>query len=216
MSNYILKYLRDDNVKYISHLDFIRLFHRAVRRADLEMTFSQGFNPHPVMTVALPLSVGVTSDCEYMKIGFEQDYAEQYVVDTLNSSMPLGYKFTACRRLQAKEIDLTKIDSILYRVEIETDSSVDVESFMTNTVIEVMKKSKSGEKLSDIRPHIFEMNIVDNSNGILVIDMTLSAGCGYNLKPDTVIDAMKKYSDFECTFYAIHRCKAFCAGKEVL
>ena len=216
MSNYILKYSRDDNVKYISHLDFIRLFHRAVRRADLEMTFSQGFNPHPVMTVALPLSVGVTSDCEYMKIGFEQDYDEQYVIDTLNSAMPLGYKFTACRRLQAKEIDLTKIDSILYRVEIETNSSFNVESFMANNVIEVMKKSKSGEKLSDIRPHIFGMDIVDNLNGMLTIEMTLSAGCGYNLKPDTVIDAMKKYSDFNCEFYAIHRCKAFCAGNEVL
>ncbi len=212
MSNYILKYSRDDRVKYISHLDFIRLFHRAVRRADLEMTYSQGFNPHPVMTVALPLSVGVTSDCEYMKIGFEQEYEEQYIIDALNKSMPLGYKFLECTKLKAKEIDLTKIDRILYRVDIETESDFDVDAFLANESIEVMKKSKSGEKLSDIRPHILSMKITGKRDGIMTMEMMLSAGCVYNLKPDTVIDAMKKYADFECTFYAVHRCEAFMNG----
>ena len=67
MSNYVLKYKRDERVKYISHLDFVRLFHRTVRRAGVSFLYSQGFNPHPIMTVAMPLSVGVTSDCEYLK-----------------------------------------------------------------------------------------------------------------------------------------------------
>lgn len=209
MSNYILKYARDERVKYISHLDFIRLFHRAVRRANLEMTYSQGFNPHPIMTVALPLSVGVTSECEYMKIDFEQEYDEQYILDALNGSMPLGYKFLECTKLKAKEIDLTKINAILYRVDIETTIDFDVAAFMANDSIEVMKKSKSGEKMSDIRPHIHSMNITKKDADSMTMEMKLSAGCVYNLKPDTVIDAMKKYSDFDCTFYTVHRIKAF-------
>ena len=77
MSNYILKYSRDERVKYISHLDFVRLFHRTVRRTGMNFMFSNGFNPHPIMMVAQPLSVGVTSDCEYMKVGFDGDYSEQ-------------------------------------------------------------------------------------------------------------------------------------------
>ena len=76
MSNYVIKYGRDDRVKYISHLDFMRCFHRAVRRSELNFAFSQGFNPHPIMTVAQPLSVGVTSECEYMKVGFDGEYSE--------------------------------------------------------------------------------------------------------------------------------------------
>lgn len=75
MSNYILKYSRDERVKYISHLDFVRLFHRTVRRTGMNFMFSNGFNPHPIMMVAQPLSVGVTSDCEYMKVGFDGDYS---------------------------------------------------------------------------------------------------------------------------------------------
>ena len=64
MAKYILKYGRDDRVKFISHLDFVRCFHRAVRRSSLNFEFSQGFNPHPVMTIAQPLPVAVTSKCE--------------------------------------------------------------------------------------------------------------------------------------------------------
>ena len=90
MSNYVLKYSRDERVKYISHLDFIRTFHRTVRRAGLLMSFSQGFNPHPVMTIAMPLSVGVTSDSEYIKIGFQEDYSEQEIMEKLNVSLPVG------------------------------------------------------------------------------------------------------------------------------
>ena len=73
MAKYIVKYGRDDRVKFISHLDFVRCFHRAVRRSKLNFEFSQGFNPHPVMTIAQPLPVCVTSQSEYMKVGFVTD-----------------------------------------------------------------------------------------------------------------------------------------------
>ena len=216
MSNYILRYSRDARVKYISHLDFIRLFHRAARRAGLEMTYSQGFNPHPVMTVALPLSVGVTSDCEYMKIGFDKDYTDEYITNALNNSMPLGYKIMRSKRIEGKEIELTKIDSILYQVETETDSEFDPISFMDHKILEVIKKSKSGEKLSDIRPHIHDIRIISREGDMLSLEMLLSSGCVYNLKPDAVIKAMEKYAGFECRFCSIHRLKAFCEGKEPL
>ena len=76
MSKYVIKYSRGDEVKYISHLDFVRFIHRVIRRANLPMEFSQGFNPHPVMTVAMPLSVGVTASGELMKIGFDGEFSE--------------------------------------------------------------------------------------------------------------------------------------------
>ena len=80
MSKYILKYTRDERVKYISHLDFIRMFHRTVRRSGVNFLFSEGFNPHPVMTVAMPLSVGVTSGGEYMKVGFTDDFSPAKII----------------------------------------------------------------------------------------------------------------------------------------
>ena len=217
MSNYILKYSRDDRVKYISHLDFMRLFHRAVRRSGLPFVFSQGFNPHPIMTVAQPLSVGVTSDCEFMKVGFDGEFSETELLIRLNSSMPPGYKVTAARKVEGKEIDITKIDRAVYTVEIECNRAVDVEEFMANNELKVMKKSKSGVKESDIRPYIYELEHLSSDGKVQTYQMCLSVGSSYNLKPDSVIDAMEKYCDgFKAEFFAVHRNKMTWSGKEYI
>ena len=103
MSNYVLKYRRGEEVKYISHLDFVRMFHRAVRRSGLPMAFSQGFNPHPIMTVAMPLSVGVTADGEFMKIGFEGEFSEAEIKSALNTALPPGFEILRAKKVAGKE-----------------------------------------------------------------------------------------------------------------
>ena len=206
MSNYILKYSRDDRVKYISHLDFVRLFHRTIRRTGMNFMFSQGFNPHPIMTVAQPLSVGVTSDCEYMKVGFDGEYSEQEIVDTINGAFPPGYKILAAKRIEGKEIDLTKLNRAVYTVEIEYEGKADVDTLLANKELKVMKKSKSGVKESDIRPYIYSIEKISDDNGILTLKMCIAVGSVYNLKPQSVIDAMEKYCDnFKSGFVSVHR-----------
>ncbi len=206
MSNYIIKYARDERVKYISHLDFVRLFHRTVRRTDLDFMFSQGFNPHPIMTVAQPLSVGVTADGEYMKVGFDGEYKSEEIFNKLNKALPPGYTVKAVKRLAAKEIDLTKIDRGVYTVEAEVSGEIDINKLLDNKELIVPKKSKSGVKDSDIRPYIYSLEIISKTDETIVFKMCLSAGSVYNLKPETVFLAMEKYSDnFKYGFLKIHR-----------
>lgn len=206
MSSYILKYSRDDRVKYISHLDFVRLFHRTIRRTGMNFMFSQGFNPHPIMTVAQPLSVGVTSDCEYMKVGFDGDYSEQEIVETINGAFPPGYKILAAKRVEGKEIDLTKLDRAVYTVELEYEGGANIDALLENKELLVMKKSKSGVKESDIRPYIYGIEKISDENGILTLKMCIAIGSVYNLKPQSVIDAMEKYLDnFKSGFMSVHR-----------
>lgn len=208
MSNYIIKYSRGEAVKYISHLDFVRMFHRTVRRTDLQMEFSHGFNPHPVMTVALPLSVGVTSDGEYMKIGLTDQYSEQEIQQKLNDSLPEGFQVLAVKKIEGKEIDLTKINRAIYRVEVELDQMppLDIVSFLENAELKVMKKSKSGIKEANIRPYIYQLELEKTEGNTITLSMCLAAGSSYNLKPDTVLDAMTNYiPDFQPVFYTVHR-----------
>lgn len=217
MSNYILKYSRDDRVKYISHLDFVRLFHRTVRRTGMNFMFSNGFNPHPIMTVAQPLSVGVTSDSEYMKVGFDGDFSEQEVMDTVNASFPPGYKILAVKKIEGKKIDLTKIDRATYTVELEYEGNADVEKIMSQKELKVMKKSKSGVKESDIRPYIYELEKLSDDGNILVLRMTIAIGSTYNLKPQSVIDAMEICCDgFKGGFMTVHRNEMTIGGKIIL
>ena len=217
MSKYIIKYGRGERVKYISHLDFMRCFHRAIRRSSLQFEFSHGYNPHPIMTIAQPLSVGVTSEGEYMKVGFDGDYDDDFVVKALNEAMPDGFTVYAAKQTDSKEYDITKLDRALYIVEIEYSGEFSAEKFMANKELKVMKKSKSGVKESDIRPHIFALEKLSEENGIMTVSMCVSVGSVYNLKPESVVEAMEKYSDnFKSTFISVHRKKMTCGGREYL
>lgn len=207
MSNYVLKYTRDKRVKYISHLDFIRLFHRAVRRSGVPFIYSQGFNPHPVMTVAMPLSVGVTSDGEYMKVGFEDVYPPEEIRERINTALPPGFQVTQIHKLKAKEIDLNKITKADYTVEIELEpgEDIDVQRFLEFSELRVMKKTKSGEKEDDIRPHIHRMARVGREENTVTLQMRIDCGNSYNLKPETVAAAMEKYLDVHVIFLCVNR-----------
>ncbi len=208
MSNYLFKYSRGEEVKYISHLDFVRFIHRVMRRVDLPMEFSQGFNPHPIMTVAMPLAVGVTSDSEYMKIGIAGDFSPEEVKARVNEGMPRGFKILDVKIDTEKKYDFKKLERAEYIVNIETDCDFSPEEFLGKESLTVMKKSKSGIREADIRPYIFSMEKLGRAEGALTLKMCVAAGNEYNLKPDTVIDAMKKYTDgFEADFYTVHRAR---------
>lgn len=217
MAKYIVKYGRDDRVKFISHLDFVRCFHRAVRRSALNFEFSQGFNPHPVMTIAQPLPVCVTSESEYMKVGFVTELSDNEIRDELNRSMPPGFTVYAVKRVEGKEIDLTKINRAEYITEVECNGFCDAKELLSKKELVVPKKTKSGIKDSDIRPYIFDIESVDFKDGILTLKMTVACGNEYNLKPETVVAAMEKYIDGFCyTFCASHRKKMLINNSEVM
>jgi radical SAM-linked protein len=219
MSNYVLKYRRGGNVRYISHLDFVRMFHRAVRRSGLPMSFSNGFNPHPVMTVAMPLSVGVTSDCEFMKIGFEGEFSENEIKSALNRALPPGFEILRAQKVCAKELDFSKLDRAEYiaEAELKTAYTPDIENFLKNEKILVMKKSKSGIKEADIKPYIYDLKVTEQDGVFITLSMVTAAGNNYNLKPETVIDAIKNYQpDFEAVFTAVHRKRILAGDTEYL
>ena len=218
MSSFVIKYARDERVRYISHLDFVRMIHRSIRRSPLKMEFSQGFNPHPIMTVAIPLSVGVTSDCEYLRIGLDFDGSEKELCEILNSALPAGYSVRAAKKVaNSKELDFSKLNMADYTVAVETKNNLlpDFGARLEMPEVKVMRETKSGVKESDIRPHIHALSS-EMSDGRMLIKMTLSAGNEYNLKPDTVVEALNLYAKAGIEFFVIHRNLVTAGGKEYL
>ena len=219
MSNYVIKYLEDERVRYISHLDFMRTFYRTARRSGLNMAYTSGFNPHPIMTIAMPLSVGVTSETEYMKIGFSEEYKEEEIKKRLNSAFPNGISVLAVKKLDGKETDFAKINKVVYKTEIECNdvSLFDDRDFLENSSLLVIKKTKSGEKEADIRPYIYEFKTEKIDKTKMIVNMCIAAGNDYNLKVETVLLAMEKYSKgLKITFSCSHRVKILANDKEIL
>ena len=111
MGRYILKFTKEKRLKYISHLDVLRLFQRAFKRAGIKLSYSKGYNPHAKVGFALPLSLGFESSGEYMEIETELDYKEDEIKDGLNAIMPDGIEIIACGRLA--ETSKTAVAAVL-------------------------------------------------------------------------------------------------------
>lgn len=184
MNDYYIRYSRSESVKYVSHLDFVRVFGRAMRRAQLPIAYSEGFNPHPLLTFALPLSVGYTSRCELLEIVLSEPVSTDIIAEKLNEVLPEGIRVDSVHEGRSH---MKKLDIACYHVFPE-NMPESVDAFFALSEILVDKKTKSGIKETDIRPDIKELKPAGEK-----IEMVLAAGSRANLKPETVIQAMNKY-----------------------
>jgi len=190
-----LSFFKKDYAKFVSHLDLMKMFQRVFRIAGVDVTFSQGFNPHPKMSIAYPLPVGVTSGEEYLDL--QVDSAPDYVdlVNKINSAMPKDIKITKAwePRDNMNEICLAEYTTILTLYNEISELESVIETFMARKDIVVDKKTKKGISATDIKSMIKKVDVVENNGREVTIKMLLSIGEKANLKATTVLEAMEKY-----------------------
>ncbi len=210
------RFSRGDEVKYISHLDTLRTFERAVRREGLPIAYSLGFNPRPQMSFGLPLSVGVTSCCEYVDFELESRVPEEEFVNRLNNNLPRGFRLILAEYINSDESLMSSIGAASYRVDIEgvpdwslEEAGRNIEILLKEEQLIVEKESKKGIKHLDIRPHIYSLNVVGCEGSKLTLDMLVSAGSRFNLKPEMVVDALRRTSGEDIHIVKIHRTGLF-------
>lgn len=190
MAKFRIRFTKFGDMKYVSHLDMIRLFTRIFHRAQLPVAYSQGFNPHPKMSVLLPLSVGFESSCEYLDAEFEKSVSMLDCMKKLKTATPLGMEISQICELNETSRKAKDIRYASYKIE--TDVSISdccLEAFLERDMIEVIKKTKRSEGMADIRQDIMDLC----AEGERSFNATISAGSSANLKPDLLIDAMKTY-----------------------
>jgi len=207
-------YAKYGDAKYVSHLDLIRLFSRSFKRAQIPLTYSEGFNPHPKMAIGLPLSVGVTSEGEYMDAETERQLS-QGDFDRLNSCLPRGLHINGAAELIPGMKKLADIRWATYRVTVSSGilSRIDIEAFMARTDVIIEKKTKRKTEDTDILPDIMDLSLAGITEDGVILSMTLSAGPAANLKPELVLLAMEQYIEGFCvTDYEIHRVQILADG----
>lgn len=143
---------------WISHLDLMRLFQRAFKRAGLPLKHTQGFNPRPSVSIALPLSVGVQSRCELLDFELDGVTADcQMIMDALNKTLPAGIKVLEAYNGGRKLRDLVLLRCCL---QLEYDNGApqnavsEIEALFQRDSLVVQKKTKSGLQDQDIIPMI--------------------------------------------------------------
>lgn len=199
MPNYIVQYEKTGNAKYISHLDFLRTFNRVLRRSKIEIAYSQGFNPHPLLSFALPLSVGVTSECEILEMTLTKERSREEIITMLNRVMPEGIRVLNAYPSEGKFAKHIRYATyVVHAMPHPGKQAIDALLKMPEILMD--KKTKSGIKECDIRPDIKEILWTPEH-----ITMTISAGSQANLKPDLVMQALSRYTDYNVDDFECHR-----------
>lgn len=202
-------------VKFISHLDLMKTIEKALRRAQIPIAFSQGFNPHPKISLASALAVGVTSEAEYLEMELAQDLPAHEVMDRLNKALPPGLEVTAVVSTDEKEKPLmATVNAAEYELRMRV-AGVDCDrltssltSFLALESIPYTKDSKSGKEVTvDLRPGIWRMEISRCDQGEVIVEMVVETGSRLNVKPHELMALWMKHAGigFDADELAIHR-----------
>jgi len=203
VAKFRLQFTKYGDMKYVSHLDLIRLFTRIFHRAQLPLAYSEGFNPHPKMAVLLPLSVGFESSCEYIDVEFKDGVSMLDCMKQLKGKLPLGMEIPQITQLNETSKKAKAIRYATYEIAFKTLLSQDaLDKFLELHTVEVIKKTKRSEGLADIRPDILDLCVLPDGK----VRATISAGSEANLKADLLVHALEKYiPEFVAGDYSVCR-----------
>lgn len=181
---------------WISHLDLMRVFQRAFRRAGLMVKHSQGYTPRAIVSIALPLSVGVESCCELLDFELEGTIpSPDMIMQKLNETLPSGIRVRQVYEATRKIKELAILDAKLF---LEYDNGIPVNAqrqltaLLNQDALIVVKHSRKGDTETDIRPLLKEYTISCVNDHVLVIDLRV---CAQNpaLNPQLIVDAIVRY-----------------------
>ena len=197
MPRYVMKFSKGGYTKYISHLDLLRVFKRAFKIAGIDIKYSQGYNPHPKMGFAQPLSLGYSSIAEYLEFETVGEHDPEELAELLKRNLPEDVKITDDYILDSDASSLAgETVACRYLISFRMDISGDelseaVSSYMAQSKISAMKRMKKTKRLEevDIKDKIRSIE-ASSSDGAVSIDCLLDSGSQSNLSPELVIQSL--------------------------
>ena len=219
-----IKYSKTGPVKFISHLDVMRYFQKAIRRAELDISYSTGMSPHQIISFAAPMPLMMESVGEYCDAEFESVTSSQDIIDRFNKVGSPYIKMIDIVTLPDNAVNsmaaVTASDYMITLTEkgrstfgLSTDDDLTsfsniIDKLMAGASIEVLKKTKKSEAVTDIKPYIFDIAVKDNYKDASVlfdapadsvtegsendkgIYMLIATGSHDNIKPENVLTAI--------------------------
>ncbi|MCR4806558.1 MAG: TIGR03936 family radical SAM-associated protein [Lachnospiraceae bacterium] len=186
-----IKFRKEGVMKYIGHLDVMRYFQKLLRRSDIPIAYSTGMSPHQIMSFAMPLSIGLESDAEYLDIEITHGIPSSEAIRRMNENNVEGISIVSFKELpEGARNAMASISAADYAVSFKDGYKPSFSCYDTlrkmydEPSINVLKHTKKSETITDIKPGIYSL---DGSDERMV--MCLSCGSVLNVKPELVIGA---------------------------
>lgn len=210
MSRYVLKFSKTGYIKYTSHLDLLRTFNRAFRKTKISLKFSQGFNPHPKMSFAQPLSLGYQSRCELIEFETVENIDPSEIIGKLQTAMPEGIEILSCKKFLSNIRSISgETESAEYKIWIPTILSDDelkskLYGYMEQDEIIALKKEKKSKALKpvNIKDKIRSLEI-SKVGEFAMIDALVDQGSTSNLSPELIISSFLEFAEINTPRYEV-------------
>lgn len=188
-----VKFSKHGPIKFIGHLDVMRYFQKAIRRADIDIAYTEGFSPHQIMSFAAPLGVGLESNGEYMDIEVHSITSTKDMLERFNKQMAEGIKVLEVKLLPDNAGNaMASVAAATYTIRFREGFEPNfeyaklLEEFYQQEEIIVTKKTKKSEATFDIKPYIYDCHVEEDGS----ISLTVDASSSGNIKPSLVINAL--------------------------
>ena len=207
-----VKFNRSEQLKFLSHLDLMRLWERALHRAGISPAYSEGFSPHPHISLAAPLSVGVTSRAEIMDIFFDQRLSPEAFREKIAAQLPAGIEVTEAATVNTLAPSLqSRLRLAEYEVVVEDPCIADlpqrIRDMLAREQFAWHHRRDTGEKYYDLRALIDDLWVVEQKLNIGKIGMRLRCDPSGTGRPEQVARAL----GYEDTPLSIERTKLILA-----
>lgn len=198
---YVIKFSKQGYIKFISHLDMIRLFNRAFKKTGLHLEHSQGFNPHPKMTFGQPLSLGHTSIGEIIEIETKDEFEPSEVMERLQNVMPVGIEILSCEYAPEGSKGIAgSITHAEYDITFNTPLAKPemIKEFLQQKEIITLKKQKKKKEMKEvnIKPMIRKVTI-KKGNDKVIMTTIVDCGSASNLNPDLIVKSFLAFAGID-------------------
>lgn len=188
-----IKFSKTGDLMYISHLDLAKTMQRIIVRSGVDIWYSEGFNPQPRIVFALPLPVGVESNCELMDIKINSYMEHSEIKERIEKNFPSEMKVLDVYTPEVKFKNISYADYTirLYSPKINGETADIITELFSKECI-ITKRSKSGEKDVNICDFIKKIQVC-KIDGYIEINAVICAGNENNLNPELIVEAIKKH-----------------------
>lgn len=204
-----LRFAKTGRLKYISHLDINRAMARALKRAEIPLWYTEGFNPHPYMNFSLPLSLGVESLCESVDIRLIDDISDSEIKSRMNKVLPDDLKIMDVYDDFRNSAEIVYSDYV-YKFQFDDNEAAfgKIQAVLAADEILALKKGKQGRKRvfkeTDIKTFINKYNISVRDD-LIILNVRLLAGQDKNLNPSLLFDTIIRLIDMDFVWKSISR-----------
>lgn len=201
----LIRFGKQSRLRFISHLDLQRFFQRAVNRTGLPIAYTQGFNPHPVMSFGSALALGWTSEYEVLEIKLSAPMGRKRTEDAVRAALPVDLPVLETRMVDDRHpAPMAQVKMSDYRITLEGENAEailgQIEAFMARDTVDAVKKTKSGEKSINARAMVTDLSpLPDGFTARLMLTERES------IKPELLIGLLADMAGVESPQARIHR-----------